>query len=240
MASAELRSGAVTAAGVAVGIDHVGVVVRDLAAASAAWAAAGFAPSGAGGRLVMLRDGYVELLADDPARPSATLSRMLALGEGAHVLSLLVADAAAAAARLGRAGFAAELVANERAADPAAPQGARARFMRVPLTDADPRLQLIEQQTPELVWQERWLSHPNGAQGIEAVIVRAAEPAVFAARLSAVAGRPVRPGAAGGYVLGLEAGRVEVRPGAGAPRIERIVLRGRTGEAKRLTGVELG
>lgn len=218
-----------TIAGVASGIDHVGVVVRDLAVASAAWAAAGFAPSGEGGRLIMLGQGYIELLADDPARPSATLARMLALGEGPHVLSLRVDDAAAAAARLARAGFAAELLRHDRPADPAAPDGPRARFLRVPLTDADPRLQLIEHATPELVWQARWLTHPNGATGIDSVTLRAGDPAAMAARLSRAAGLPVAPDPQGGYVLRLAHGRVRVLPGEGVARITGGVLEGRKG-----------
>jgi hypothetical protein len=216
----------VIALGVATGIDHVGVVVRDLAAASAACVAAGFAPSGEGGRLIMLRHGYIELLADDPARPSATLARMLAQGEGPHVLSLRVADAAAATTRLARAGFTADLLRSER---PSEPGGPAARFRRVPLTDADPRLQLIEHETPEVVWQERWLAHPNGAAGIESVTLRTADPAAMAARLSRAAGRPVQPDPEGGYVLRLGRERVRVLPGEGAARITEVALGGSKG-----------
>ena len=94
--------------GTATALDHVGIVVRDAAAARAAWEAAGFAPTPRGRD--MLRQGYIELLAQDAAKPSATLAAMLAQGEGAHVLSLRAADADAAAARLRRIGFDAELI----------------------------------------------------------------------------------------------------------------------------------
>jgi catechol 2,3-dioxygenase-like lactoylglutathione lyase family enzyme len=232
MAPAGRRIGTLNPA-LAVGLDHVGIVVRDLARASAAWAALGFAP--VGGR-IMLGQGYLELLADDPARPSATLARFLAQGEGAHVLSLRVASAEAAAARLARAGLDAELLAADRAADPDRPDGPRARFLRLPLTDADPRLQLIEQQTPELVWQQRFLAHPNGATALTGVTLTAASPAAMAARLSRVAGRPVAP-QANGYRLALPQGRIDILPGDGPPRITRVTLRAPTSRTMSLPGL---
>lgn len=232
MAPASRRIGALNA-GLAIGLDHVGIVVRDMAQASAAWAALGFAPSG--GR-IMLRQGYLELLADDPARPSATLARFLAQGEGAHVLSLRVPSAEAAAARLARTGMDAALLSADRAADPDQPDGPRARFLRLPLTDADPRLQLIEHQTPELVWQQRFLAHPNGATALTGVTLTAANPATMAARLSRVAGRPVVP-EANGYRLAMPQGDIHVLPGDGPPRITRIAVRAPTGRTTAVTGL---
>jgi hypothetical protein len=210
--------------GVAIGLDHVGVAVPDLDAAAAEWAALGFtvqplaahmhegAPTGTGNRNIMLRQGYVELLATiDPARPSRTIARFLAHHTGIHVLSLATADADAAAARLGRAGFAVSVARSSRAVE-----GGEARFARIPLAEADPRLQLIQHLTPELVWQERFLAHPNGAAGLAEVIVAADPQAQFAARLSRAAGLPLVPDPLGGYALRLAAGRVRVVPRAAA------------------------
>ncbi len=191
--------------GTALALDHVGIVVRDAAAARAAWAMAGFAPT-PGGR-IMLRGSYIELLAQSPAQPSATLAAMLALGEGAHVLSLRVADADAAAARLRQAGFAAERVENARPGE-AAGSGV-ARFRRVPLTDMLPRLQLIEQMTPDVVWHPALPGQPNGALALAQAVFVADRPAVFAARLSRFAGIGLAP-ADGGFLLPLEQGAVRV------------------------------
>ena len=220
--------------GVALALDHVGVAVHDIAAARTAWTRAGFAPT-PGGR-IMLRQGYVELLMPDAARPSATLAAMLALGEGAHVLSLRVGAADAAAARLRRAGFATEVMENARPGEAAG--GFTARFRRVPLTDALPRLQLIEHLTPEAVWHPDLIAQPNGALALEEAVVIADPPATFAARLSRVAGRGLTP-ADGGFLLRLDQGAVRVVnpdafrsqwPGAGAPgslpRVAALVLRG--------------
>jgi catechol 2,3-dioxygenase-like lactoylglutathione lyase family enzyme len=207
------------------GLDHVGVVTADLRAASRAWRRLGFAltrlarhaaPAGTGNRCAMLRSGYVELIAVvDSAKPSAMLERFLARYAGIHILSLAISDEQAALARLRQAGFAVELVTSERPAEPAKPKGPQARFARLPLTDAEPRLQLLRHLTPELVWQKRFLRHPNHAVALEAVVIVADPPAVLAARLSRAAGVPVVPDAAGGYALRLSQGQVRVlAPGA--------------------------
>lgn len=207
--------------GLATALDHVGVAVPDLGAAAAEWAAIGFTvqplaahrdrgvPTGTGNRNIMLREGYVELLATiDPARPSGTLARFLAHHTGIHVLTLATGDADAASVRLGVAASR-----SSRAADPLAPDGPQASFIRIPLTDADPRLQLLQHLTPELVWQERFLDHANRATALREVIVAAEAPAPFVARLSRAAGRAVVPDPLGGYALRLGA------PGQGGGQV---------------------
>ncbi len=215
--------------GLATALDHVGVVVPDLDAAAAEWAALGFAvqpllphmhagaPTGTGNRNIMLREGYIELLATiDPARPSATIARFLAHHTGIHVLTLATDDEAAAQARLERAGFAAAIARSSR---PAPPAEGEAAFARIPLSEADPRLQLLRHLTPQLVWQPPFLAHPNRACALEEVIVAADPPAAFAARLSRAAGRPMVPDPAGGLALRLPRGSVRVLPPEAALRL---------------------
>ncbi len=209
---------------IATGLDHAGVAVRDLAAAGDAWAALGFQVTAAaphlpggitGNRCVMFRHGYVELLGMLGGH-SATLERFLGRYEGVHVLSLATTDAAAAGQRLNR-----EVVRSERET-----AGGVARFARVVLSEMEPRVQLIEQITPELVWQPDLLLHPNGASELLAVVMTSAEPAVAAAALSLAAGVPVVPDPAGGYALRMKTGEVRVVsdiatvfPGLTAPRL---------------------
>jgi len=213
----------------ATALDHVGIAVPNLDAAAAEWTALGFTvqplaphlangqPTGTGNRNIILRQGYLELLATiDRARPSATIARFLAHHTGIHVLTLATADADAAAARLARAGFAAAVARSARPADPADPTGPQASFARIPLTDADPRLQLLQHLTPDLVWQARFLVHPNAATALAEVIVAADPPAAFAARLARAAGLPVVPDPLGGYALRLPAGTVRVLAPAAA------------------------
>ena len=196
-------------------------------------------PTGTGNRNIMLREGYIELLATiDPARPSATIARFIAHHIGAHVLTLAIGDEDAALARLGRAGFSAGIARSARPADPASPQGPQgpqASFARIPLADADPRLQLLRHLTPELVWQERFLSHPNRARALREVIVAADPPAGFAARLARAAGVPVVPDPQGGLALRLAGGVVRVlAPDAAARLLPGAAARLLPGAAARL------
>ena len=218
-----------TTPGLATGLDHVGVAVPALDAAAAEWEALGFtvqpllphlhagAPTGTGNRNIMLREGYIELLATiDPARPSATIARFLAHHPGIHVLTLATDDEQAAQARLQRAGFTAAV---SRSSRPAPPAAGEAAFARIPLAEADPRLQLLRHLTPDLVWQPPFLTHPNPAPAQHEVIVAADPPAAFAARLSRAAGRPVVPDPEGGLALRLPHGTVRILPPEAARRL---------------------
>ena len=215
--------------GLATALDHVGVAVPDLDAAAAEWQALGFAvqpllphmhagtPTGTGNRNIMLGEGYIELLATiDPAKPSGTIARFLARHTGIHVLTLATDDEQAAQARLTRAGFSATV---SRSSRPAPPADGEAAFARIPLAEADPRLQLLRHLTPALVWQPPFLAHPNRAGALEEVIVAADPPAGFAARLSRAAGRPVVPDPEGGLALRLPQGTVRVLPPEAALRL---------------------
>ena len=215
----------------ATGLDHLGVAVPNLTAAAAEWSALGFTvqplaphlsdgkPTGTGNQNIMLRAGYIELLATiNPARPSATLARFLAHHTGIHVLTLAMVDEEEAVARLARAGFIPAITRSSRPADPANPQGPQAEFARIPLTDADPRLQLLRHLTPNLVWQERFLAHPNRARALREVIIAADPPATFAARLARAAGLPIRPDPDGGYALPLPGATIRVLPPNSAAR----------------------
>ncbi len=203
----------------AVALDHVGVAARDLAPLAAAYERLGFTltpvarqsgrrapglpvePYGTGNRCAFLRHGYIELIAVlDPARFDNGLQAWLSRYAGAHIVALAMEDETANLERLRRGGAAIPGVAHlER---PVEPGGPVARFARLPLPDApEGRLQLIRHLTPELVWQERWTAHANGAVALEGVVLAATEPADTAARLSRLAGLPVRPDPLGGFRL---------------------------------------
>ena len=204
----------------ATALDHVGVVGRDVAALAADFGSLGFcltplarhAGGRTGNRNVMLRRGYIELLSVVDQGSSATLDAFLARYPGIHIIALAIADETATLARLRRAGFArATLSHTERAVDDANPAGARARFTLV--TTPDPpegRVHLISHLTPEVLWQERFLHHPNHATTLEEVVLVVEEPAATAAWLSRLAGHPVVPDAAGGYALDLPCGCVRL------------------------------
>lgn len=203
----------------AVALDHVGVAGRDLGPLAAAYERLGFMLSpvarqsgrrtpdapvelfGSGNRCAFLRHGYIELIAVlDPARFANGLDGFLARYAGLHILALAIEDEQANLDRLRRAGVPiAGIAALER---PVEPGGPIARFARLPLPDApEGRLQLIRHLTPELVWQPRWMDHPNRAVALEALVLVAASPAETAARLSRLAGLPLQPDPAGGFML---------------------------------------
>ncbi len=212
-------------------LDHAGLAGPDLVALHAQYTALGFTltplarqsgrlqagapvvPWGTANRCAMLRDGYIELLGIvDPTAPANGLDRFLARYAGLHILALGIDDEDASLARLRRAGLDVPGVLHlERPVDSADPEGLQARFARLPLPDApEGRIQLIRHLTPEAIWQERFMRHANRAVALDAVILAVADPAETAARFSRLAGRPVQPDPAGGFVLPLARGRVRV------------------------------
>ena len=205
------------------GLDHVGVLSRDAAALWGAYERLGFAltpvaqqsgpqgPLGTANRCAMLRGGYIELLAIvDPALPDNGAGAMLDRTAGALILALGMDDAEANLARLRRAGV--DIPGILPLSRPVEPGGPVARFERLPLPAApEGRVQLVRHLTPELIWREGWMRHPNGALALRAAILVSDRPAESAARLSRLAGLALEPDPAGGFALPLPDGaRVRV------------------------------
>jgi hypothetical protein len=170
---------------------------------------------GTANRCAMLRGSYLELVGvADPSRPLGGLERYLDRYEGLHVVTLSMDDAEANLARLQRAGVPLPgLSSLERPFSDADRAGPHVCFTRLPLPDApEGRVQLIQHLTPELLWQEHFLDHPNRAVALEAAILVVENPASSAARLSRFAGRPVVPDPLGGFALPLAGGIVRLLP----------------------------
>ncbi len=163
-------------------------------------------PAGTGNRCVMLREGYLEFLTPFMDTPVAgQLRDAIARYTGVHLIAYGTADAEADHARLSAAGFAPlPPVRLQREAD--APSGTDAlsgtdaprttttvRFVVTrtpPGTMPEGRIQFCGHQTPEGVWQERWLDHPNRAAGLRRVFLVLADPAEAATRYARYAGVP--------------------------------------------------
>ncbi|TPG58072.1 VOC family protein [Roseomonas nepalensis] len=227
------------------GLDHVGVLSRDALALWGAYERLGFAltpvaqqsgangPLGTANRCAMLRSGYIELLAIvDPALPDNGAGAMLDRMAGALILALGMDDAEGNLARLRRAGIDLPgVLPLSRAVEPGGPI---ARFKRLPLPAApEGRVQLVRHLTPELLWREDWMRHPNGARALRAAIIVSDAPAASAARLSRLAGLPLEPDPAGGFALPLPDGaRVRIMgpeeaaallPGLEAPALPAVM-----------------
>ena len=216
----------------ATALDHVGVAGPDLATLAAAWERLGFTLTprarhagrrtpdgpveafGTGNRCIMLREGYVELIAVVDPTAFNTLEDTLARYAGLHIIALEIEDEAASLQRLRLAGLDIPGVAYlERPVDDADPTGLKARFARLPLPRApEGTLQLIRHLTPEAIWQEGFLHHANRAVALESVVMAVASPAATSMRLSVLAGLPVVPDPLGGYALPLPRGMVRMLP----------------------------
>ena len=185
--------------GAAIGLDHVGIVGADLEALARVFSELGFhltprathASGRTANRCVMLRDGYMELMATVPGESSATLNRFLARGAGAHILALEVEDEAAVLERLRRAGITGDVSLTERDADQ---QGAKARFALIlPPDPPEGRMLLIRHLTRDLLWRPDNVEHPNHAVALAEVVYASDTPAETMTRLSRLTGRPAEP-----------------------------------------------
>jgi hypothetical protein len=221
-------------------LDHVGHFVRDAPSASRALMRAGFAPApaaihtspdpgggaaqptGTGNVTAMLTRGYIEALfktADTPLGREIDTA-MVRYG-GLHLAAFAVADAASAHRRLTTSGFRVQpLVEMARPVDAdGKPAAAAFRIARlVPGEMPEGRIQILTHRTEPLVWQPRWLSHPNGALGLASILIAVADVNEAAERFARFTGRPVRP-TASGQTIDLDRGRVELVDAASLARM---------------------
>jgi hypothetical protein len=207
-------------------LDHVGHFVRDATAAARALARAGFAPTpqsiqanpdgtptGTGNVTAMFSRGYVEVLfktADTALGREFDLA--LAGHAGVHLAAFSVADAEGAHRRLTGQGFAMRpLVQFQRPVD--TPQGPDvAAFTVVRLERgamAEGRIQILAHRTENTVWQQRWLTHPNGALGLVDLVVVSADVAEAAARFERFTGHRASP-TKFGQAVALDRGQVQL------------------------------
>lgn len=196
-------------------LDHAAHFVPDTGAAGRALQQLGFAvtpfsaqshratpdapptPAGAGNVCVMLRRGYLEFLTPTGDTPVANrLREATARYVGVHLVALGTADPESDRSRLAAGGFdPLPVLALERPIE--TPDGERtARFavVRVPSgTMPEGRIQFVQQQTPELSWQRRWLDHPNRAFALAGIYLCVADPAATAARYERYLGLAAAP-----------------------------------------------
>jgi hypothetical protein len=211
-------------------LDHVGHFVRDPRAASRALARAGFAPTpisvqtepepagaplltGTGNVTAMLTHGYVEVLfktADTPL--GGELDAAMARHMGIHLVAFAVADAGRAHQRLRENGFRMRpLVDMQRAVDTVgAPGTAAFTVARLePGEMPEGRIQLLTHRTEHMVWQPRWLTHPNSALGLASIMIAVSDLNEASRRFGRLTGRLARASSLG-QSIDLDRGRVDV------------------------------
>lgn len=191
-------------------VDHIAHWVPDRAAAFDELTRLGFAPTpfseqftrtnpdaplvsaGTGNHCAMLERGYLEFLAPIADTPNAaTLRAGIARYTGVHLIAFGTVEPEAQHARLAREGFAPlDPVALQRAIE--TPDGMRTARFTVVRTAAgtmpEGRVQFVEHKTPELLWQSRWISHPNTAFALKRVHLCVADPTEAVARFARYTG----------------------------------------------------
>ncbi len=181
------------------GLDHVVVLVRDLAAAADRWAALGFTISprgthsehmGTGNHTIMLGPDYLELLGVLHPTPHNAPSRaLLEEREGVERAAFRATDAAAAVADLKARGIAA-LGPNDFGRPVDMPDGAKseARFKTflwpVDQRPGGMRIFACQHLTPETVWIPELQKHANTARRIAEIDLLADNPEASAAFLA--------------------------------------------------------
>jgi catechol 2,3-dioxygenase-like lactoylglutathione lyase family enzyme len=197
-----------------IGLDHVVVVVRDLARAEQTWQRLGFTISprgthsahmGTGNHTLMFGDDYMELLGVlTPTERNAPTRALLEKREGLERAAFTTRDAAAGVAALQARGIAATgPIAFSRAVD--LPDGSKteARFDTYlwPLTDkpAGMRIFACQQHTRAAVWLPHLQKHRNTADKIIRVELVAADPAAAAAHMARLIGQSVQATADGAW-----------------------------------------
>lgn len=212
-------------------LDHVAHFVRDPEAASRALERVGFAPThmsiqinpdpaggqpqptGTGNVTAMFSRGYVELLFKTVDTPlGRELDAAIARYPGVHLAAFAVDDAAEAHRRLAERGFRVRpLVDMRRPVDTGAGDGTAAfTVARVePGEMPEGRIQILTHHTERMVWQPRWLSHPNGALALASVTIAVADVDEAARRFARFTGRDAQPHPHG-HTIALDRGRVDL------------------------------
>jgi Glyoxalase-like domain len=182
-----------------IGVDHVVITVRDLAAAARAWASLGFtiaprgthsAHIGTGNHTIMLGEDYIELLGVlTPTDRNAPTREFLAQREGLERVALTALDAGALAEELkGRGLDPIGPLAFSRPVDlPGGKQGeARFETTQWPL-DRRPggmRLFACQHFTRDAVWLPELVAQPNTATRIDRIECVARDPKAAATELA--------------------------------------------------------
>ena len=214
-------------------LDHLAHWVPGLEAAGATLASLGFTltprseqhasarpgapvtPVGSANRCIMLRSGYLEVLA--PLAPTP-IGRELQAGidryVGVHLLAFGSSDTEAEQVRLAAGGFPQrQPVALRREVEKESGETVTLRFTvgRAKLGSmAEGRVQFLTHHTPEHLWEPRWLAHPNTAEGLAEVWIVTADLDEAAARYAGYLDQPAGRNEAGVATIALARGRVSL------------------------------
>lgn len=194
-------------------LDHVGWYVPDIDRAEAAFTRLGFTltpfaaqqnadpaggppqPAGTGNHCAMLETGYLEVLTAIPGQETPLAEQLragIARYTGVHLIALTVADAEAARGRLEREGFNPEPTVHLRrpvvTADGGEAEVAFSVIRLAPGAMPEGRIQTVVQHTPELAWQDGFITRENGISGLSGVLICVNDPSQAADRFARYTG----------------------------------------------------
>ena len=222
-----------TPAGTGIFLDHLAHWIPDLAAGAADLERMGFlltpytehthspspgapvVPAGTANHCIMLREGYLEILtATGDTEVAREVRARMGHHVGVHLSAFCVNDAAAERERLIAQGFPQRpLVGLKRDAEMADGRTETLRFTVIrPEAGSLPegRAQFLTQHTPELVWEDRWLHHPNGVEALTDILFCVDDVDECARRYARYLRTDAEPLASGGRVLRLQRGAVSI------------------------------
>ena len=191
-------------------IDHLGHFVPDANAGAVALEQLGFVvppfsihlhrndetsplvAAGTGNRCVMLERGYLEFLSPISDAPNAReVLDATARYVGVHLIAFGTNDPRADYARLAAQGFRPTPVVDLQRQVETAEGEATVKFRVVRALHGameEGRIQFCEQRAPEVIWQPRWMDHPNRARTLEWIVICVADPFAVAQRFSRFTG----------------------------------------------------
>ena len=204
------------------GIDHCVILVRNLDAAAETYRRLGFTLSprgfhsahmGSANHTIMLQHDYFELLGIiTPTEQNQRWRDEITRGEGLSAVALQTDDADKACAEIRAMGIAAgDVVAFSRPVDLPGGGKTEAAFRVVNFPeDVLPGMHLFVcgQLTRDAVWIPELMTHPNGAQGLAALVMACTEPEAMAARWARIFGREAISSIPGGARV--NAGKTDV------------------------------
>jgi hypothetical protein len=200
-------------------LDHVGWFVPDMEEAGRQFEALGFVltpfvaqrnadpaggapvPAGTGNRCAMLQRGYLEILTATDAGETPLARQLLEAVDrytGLHLIAFTVDDAEAAQARLEAGGFSPQPPVHLRRPLTLKDGGeAEVAFtvLRVPPGAMEEgRIQVLRQETPDLVWQDHLLARDNGVSALGGILLCVDDPRAVSDRFASFTGRAATGG----------------------------------------------
>ena len=216
-------------------LDHIAWFVPDISAASKTFEKLGFKltpfvaqnnlnpsggapiPAGTGNRCAMLRRGYLEILTTVDGEDTTPLAQQLIKSvqryTGVHLIAFTVDDTEAAFDRLEREGFSPQEPVNLRRPiqlENGEESEVAFTVLRVPPDCMEEgRIQILRQETPDLVWCEDLIAIDNGLSALQGVLIAVSNPKNTIDRFSRFTGKAVN-GTDEHFKIDLDRGQISI------------------------------